>query len=115
MQVEGRDAAGLVSTEEGEPEPADDAAGAMEIAVRLPDGRLQRRFLCTDPVMAVEAWLRRQGQDMQRHVLSRQWPRKVRLLFRASGLVWPARCQTGACVAAMAMGCGCCTCANVST
>lgn len=88
--VEGSDGAGVAaaaSLQEGdEPEPAADAAGAMDIAVRVPEGRLQRRFLCTEAVLAAEAWLRRHGHDMQRHVLAKQWPRKVRLLWTSSGV-----------------------------
>ena len=50
----------------------------LQLAVRLPDGRRgQRRFMDSDTVAAVEAWLHGEGLDMSQHVLSRQWPRKV--------------------------------------
>lgn len=58
-------------------EPEASAEGSITIAVRLPDGRLQRRFLRSETVVVVEGWLRQQGQDMQRYVLSKQFPRKV--------------------------------------
>ena len=60
------------------PDPPAGTAGVLQLAVRLPDGRrAQRRFMDSDPVAAVEAWLRGEGPNMDQHVLSRQWPRKV--------------------------------------
>ena len=63
------------------PEPLAGGAGVVELAVRLPNGRAQRRFMDSDTVAAVETWLRREGHDMDQQVLSRQWPRKVTAEF----------------------------------
>ena len=56
-------------------EPAADEAGAMQLALRLPNGtRVMRRFLATDTAAGVAAVASAAGFDMQRHVLTSGFP-----------------------------------------
>jgi len=56
-------------------EPAADEAGALQLALRLPNGtRMMRRFLATDTAAGVAAVASAAGFDMQRHVLTSGFP-----------------------------------------
>ena len=56
-------------------EPAADEAGAIQLALRLPNGtRTMRYFLATDTAEAVAAVAAAAGVDMQRHLLTSGFP-----------------------------------------
>ena len=62
------------------PEPAADAADALDVAVRGGGARARRRFRSSDKVRSLEAWVGRVlGLDMRRHQLATPFPRKALL------------------------------------
>ena len=60
------------------PEPPADAAGVVQLALRLPTGtRLQRRFLASHTVGEVAAFVAAEGGvDMSSHALATSFPRR---------------------------------------
>ena len=82
------DATAKVGDEDGEdiervdvpPDPAADAADALDVAVRGGGARARRRFRSSDKVRSLEAWVGRVlGLDMRRHQLATPFPRKALL------------------------------------
>ena len=66
-------------------EPAEGAQGGVLLALRLPDGlRVKRRFLCSEPLSSVRAFLSSMGVAMEGHVLATGFPPAVLADERAS-------------------------------